>query len=309
MQTKFKIVETEEYLLAVSDEEIKEGEYCLADIYASDFYGVVLYNGAFAKHYFRKIIAYQPKVNAPELDLPLLPPFKKEIVGYRLKPNIDRFMVDGILKTAMPIWNDEDKSVYFIKGHVAGSLVAKMKELQVLDLWFTPIYEEVKSNWVKEHHLEYYYKEGIMSDEIVVEDDVEKLGEEYANFSNDYIPMSFGDKFNETSKRDFIAGYKAATKVYSEEDLRKAIRYGFDVGFCSNLSNKVKNNLQSEDEFIQSLKQPKTPKWFIAEITGGGEYLAGVVGGNEIWAEYPTELKTTTNSEGKQVLVGTYLYK
>jgi hypothetical protein len=90
---------------------------------------------------------------------------KQEIVGYRLKPSIDRMMVDDILKNAMPIWNDEDKSVYFIRGHVAGSLVAKMKELQVLDLWFIPIYEdeEIKSDWVKENHLEYYYKEGIMS--------------------------------------------------------------------------------------------------------------------------------------------------
>jgi hypothetical protein len=76
-------------------------------------------------------------------------------------------MVDGILKNAMPKWNDEDKSVYFIRGHVGGSLVAKMKELKVLDLWFTPIFEfeEVKSDWVKQHHLDYYHKEGIMRNE------------------------------------------------------------------------------------------------------------------------------------------------
>jgi hypothetical protein len=72
METKFKIIETEKYTLAVSDEEIKEGEYGLADIIASDFYGVAIYNGAFAKHYFKKIIAYQPKGNVLELDLPLL---------------------------------------------------------------------------------------------------------------------------------------------------------------------------------------------------------------------------------------------
>ena len=75
---------------------------------------------------------------------------KKEIVGYRLKPNIDRLMVDGVLKYPMLIWNEHDKSVYFIRGHVAGSLVAKMKELQVLNFWFTPIYDgdEIKSDWV-----------------------------------------------------------------------------------------------------------------------------------------------------------------
>jgi hypothetical protein len=106
---------------------------------------------------------------------------KQEIVGYRLKPSIDRSIVDGILKKAMPIWNDEDKSVYFIRGHVAGSLVAKMKELQVLDLWFTPIYEdeEIKSDWIKDNHLEHYYKEGIMADkpkqETTVTDDLKDI--------------------------------------------------------------------------------------------------------------------------------------
>jgi hypothetical protein len=92
---------------------------------------------------------------------------KQEIVGYRLNSNISRLMVDRVLQYSMPKWNDEDKSVYFIRGHVAGSLVAKMKELQVLDLWFIPIYEdeEIKSDWIKEHHLEYYYKEGIMKEE------------------------------------------------------------------------------------------------------------------------------------------------
>jgi hypothetical protein len=91
---------------------------------------------------------------------------KQEIVGYRLNPNIDRKMINSILETPMPIWNDQDKSVYFIRGHVAGSLVAKLKELGVIDLWFTPIYEddEVKSDWVKEHHLEHYHKEGVMAD-------------------------------------------------------------------------------------------------------------------------------------------------
>jgi hypothetical protein len=88
---------------------------------------------------------------------------------------------------------------------------------------------------------------------------------------------------------------------YSEEDLRGAFISGKHGG-------KTETYMEFE-EFIQSLKQPKTPVRFVAEITGGGEYLAGVVGGNEIWAEYPTKLKTTTNSEGKQVLVGTYLYE
>jgi len=318
MKTEFKIIETPDYILAVSDEEVS------GQLGYDPDENRVKFISSHPKYEEsgKKIIAYQPKGNSPKLDLPLLPPFKKEIVGYRLKPNIDRFMVDGILKTAMPIWNDEDKSVYFIKGHVAGSLVAKMKELQVLDLWFTPIYEEVKSNWVKKYHLEYYYKEGIMSDKMVDEDDVEKLAcniynlsyEEYLHIREqvsqtrelveaeyEHLGLEIPNKYFDVLS--FIAGYnyKSATKVYDEEDLRGAFISGKHGG-------KTETYMEFE-EFIQSFKQPKTPVRFVAEITGGGEYLAGVVGGNEIWAEYPTKLKTTTNSEGKQVLVGTYLYE
>ena len=91
---------------------------------------------------------------------------EKEIVGYRIKPNVNRFMVDGVLNHAMPIWDEEDKSAYFIRGHVGGSLVRRLKELQVLDLWFSPIYEdeEVKSNWTEKRHLDFYYKTGLMGD-------------------------------------------------------------------------------------------------------------------------------------------------
>ena len=35
---------------------------------------------------------------------------------------------------------------------------------------------------------------------------LEKEAEEYSDYKNDYVPMSFGDKFNPTTKRDFIAG-------------------------------------------------------------------------------------------------------
>jgi hypothetical protein len=35
---------------------------------------------------------------------------------------------------------------------------------------------------------------------------LEEEAEEYADYKNDYVPMSFGDKFNPTTKKDFIAG-------------------------------------------------------------------------------------------------------
>lgn len=69
----------------------------------------------------------------------------------------------------------------------------------------------------------------------------------------------------------FELGFKAHKKIvkdklFTVEDMRKAIRYGFDVGFCSNSSNKTKNNLQSEEQFIQSLL-PKT-EWEVEFIDG-----------------------------------------
>jgi hypothetical protein len=128
----------------------------------------------------------------------------------------------------------------------------------------------------------------------LIEDDVEKLAEEYADFSNDYIPISFGGKFNETSKRDFIAGYKAATKVYSEEDLRNAMHFGKFGEY---------EGIQKTQEFIQSLKQPK---WFVAEVEKKMVLNLGIDVRNPNTHVYVNELKTTTINN-KIYLVGTYL--
>jgi hypothetical protein len=87
MQTKFKIIETDAYILAVSDEEIKENDHALDLTEDIDLkYDVFIVDKAtlkFANQESKKIIAYQPKGNAPELDLPLLP----EIV---LEDNVEK---------------------------------------------------------------------------------------------------------------------------------------------------------------------------------------------------------------------------
>lgn len=67
----------------------------------------------------------------------------------------------------------------------------------------------------------------------------------------------------------FIDGFRTGIdlvkdKMFSLEDIKKAIRYGFDVGFCSNSLNMKKMNLESEDSFIQSLL-PKT-EWNITLV-------------------------------------------
>lgn len=89
----------------------------------------------------------------------------ENIVGYRVKNSEFRAYADKILGIAMPKWNDDDSSVYFIRGHIAGYLVAKLRDLGVLDIWFEPIYEdnEVESDWVQPHHLEYYINQGKMT--------------------------------------------------------------------------------------------------------------------------------------------------
>ena len=175
---------------------------------------------------------------------------KQEIVGYRLKSSIDRMMVDGILKNAMPIWNKEDKSVYFIRGHIAGSLVAKMKELQVLDLWFTPIYEleEVKSDWVKQNHLDSYYKEGMMK-----ESKQETTLEEVAQWViNNRYAKSELEKVSDFEMYHTIINKCSKwmqETMYSEEDMEKAFIAG-------------SNSMIEEDDDYGSEFEKYMKEWF-----------------------------------------------
>ena len=214
MKNKFKIIETPDYVLAVSDEAGNQGAYrleymphkphCYTRIYCNKLKNstVVLWDKGTWKGeagFTYEIIAYQPKNNAPKLDLPLLP-------------------------------------------------------------------------------------------EIVVEDDVEKLAWKHCKKVNSNVGY-----------HDFISGYnkghKAATKIYSEKDLREAIAEAW---------NSCEDNEDNEtftqvfDRIIQSLKQPKTPKWFVAEM----QTTKSEVFRENDNAPYAT-LKTTTIN-GKTYLVGYY---
>jgi hypothetical protein len=72
METKFRIVETEEYTLAVSD-GVKAGDKSV--LMVEGFTPMILTHFEPVEEGYegKKIIAYKPKGNAPELDLPLLP--------------------------------------------------------------------------------------------------------------------------------------------------------------------------------------------------------------------------------------------
>jgi hypothetical protein len=102
---------------------------------------------------------------------------------------------------------------------------------------------------------------------------------------------------------------------YTEEDLRKAIEMARgikegketftaeDIAGCTEVCTYDWKFEFDEDEIIKSLKQPKTPKWFVAETVPNFPKMP--INGKDF--PFIDVLKTTKNSEGKQVLVGTYL--
>jgi hypothetical protein len=136
--------------------------------------------------------------------------------------------------------------------------------------------------------------------EIVVEDDVEKLAlQDFKDNDNGFV--SYKDR-----TEGFISGYETATKVYSEEDLRNGMLKMFDE--CLRHRTTDINYERFIKNYIQSLKQAKTSVWFVAEMEGcdncinhQGQHLSP-----DCCHNY--KLKTTTIN-GKEYLVGTYLYE
>jgi len=137
--------------------------------------------------------------------------------------------------------------------------------------------------------------------EMIVEDGVEKLAD---LFSTDESKVHPADSY--IAKQGFLEGHKAATKVYSQEDLRNAIAFGINTQY----TNLTPKGIELEiEKFIQSLKQPK-PKWFVAEID-----ISLTTKGESDYFNYDNgmslnknagELKTTTIN-GYSTLKGYYL--
>jgi hypothetical protein len=96
-----------------------------------------------------------------------------------------------------------------------------------------------------------------------------------------------------------IDGYNKAKETYkfTEEDLETAMLKISEYLLESIENNKVPNSGEKVDEIIQSLQQPKLPKYFQIEM------LCYV---NPEFNEYP---KTITNSEGQTELVGECIYE
>jgi hypothetical protein len=266
---KLQIIETPDYILAVSDEEMKTG-----DIGYDTEYGIrkcVKIKAFYEKDEVspgspnKKIIAYQQKGDAPELDLPLLP----EIV-------VKDYSLEAAKKFAYSKFENLKDKYPLGKG---------MTTIQA-------IFD------VLEAGVDCGYKFASKANKVVVEDDVEKLAYRIYPAINTIDENGNDLDLNYGYRRGFEEGlkYKAATKVYSEEDLRKAFRAGMEF---------IGEDKGSYDEFIQSLKQPKTPKWFVVEMEYYGETLASASG----FSMKTEPILKLIAINGKTYLVGTYLYE
>ena len=73
-----------------------------------------------------------------------------------------------------------------------------------------------------------------MQQEEPKQETLEEAAEKYADFSNDYVPLAFGSKFNETTKRDFKEGAKwQAERMYSEEEVIKIVEKSRETGLTA----------------------------------------------------------------------------
>jgi hypothetical protein len=115
-------------------------------------------------------------------------------------------------------------------------------------------------------------------------------------------PDMFGHSEIHHMVRGFIDGYNKAkeTYKYTEEDLIKAI----EMAITSKYEYKLE--FYNQNEIIQSLQQPKRPKYFECEMSPMNE-------GYTDESDYPYQEveipKTITNSKNQTELVGEYIYE
>jgi hypothetical protein len=243
MNNRFEIIETPDYILAVSDtagnqeayrlEYMPHKPHCYTRIYCNKLKNstVVLWDKGIWKGeagFTYEIIAYQPKVNTPELDLPLIPKMVVE----------DDFEIE--------LKNFDSANILDILN------MGNINYLSNGDIVYNP----------------------------------------------DLLFIKTGEKW--------FTKNKSATKVYSEKDLRGIAEFAFSFHRRNDLDD-VELEIEFNrllDKNIQSFQQPKTPKWFVAEM----QTYPPIITETHIGSVDPYELKTTI-IDGKTFLVGTYLYE
>jgi hypothetical protein len=131
-----------------------------------------------------------------------------------------------------------------------------------------------------------------------LEDEVEKLAE--IEFPNPYIVME-GLDISDAYRQGFVVGYNNAKEKYkyTEEDLVWAIQEAYGHGRDEAddiLYHQVEESIRVITKYLQ---QPKYPVEFESE----DEVYMYSINGDTM------KPKTTTNSQGQTVLVGTYKYE
>jgi hypothetical protein len=240
-----QIIETLDYILAVSDEKIKEGDwiFCKEDNEIYKCYGrmcgliLTQENSPLGvnPYFCVKIIAYKPKGNAPALELPLLP----ELV---VEDEVEKLPYEQLC---------------YYDARNSNNVLSPLQEGELIE------------NSYQEEGIDFAAK-GCMCDNCF---------------------------YGRTKLATQII--KAATKVYSEEDMKEAFNAGTHWKEKWKTVTDDNINIPDVNKFIQSLKQPK-PKWFVAEME---QYPINYH--KDLWHN---KLKTTTINN-KKYLVGTYLYE
>jgi hypothetical protein len=301
MNNKLKRIETPEYTLWVSDDKIKLKDWY---VHNQSPKGLRVWqnNTDFIPMDAKKIIAYQPKNNASEL-LPIVQYGNmtfKELNG------------DGSYYECIDCEVQTLRSGEFLKSQGVELYKNNAPEL---DLPLLPNFnicphckngslELVKG--VEPYNTDHYQCNHCDStyNDLSVEDDVEKLiNKQISNFEHD-LKESISTYVKQRCEGAIFGlarlkeSYKAATKLFTEDDL---IQLAGELSFKWG-SGEIKDlgsSIGWSERYIQSLKQSKVPKWFVAE-TEDVFHSPSPIG-----MSVDTILKTTTIN-GKIYLKGYY---
>lgn len=134
-----------------------------------------------------------------------------------------------------------------------------------------------------------------------IEDDVEQLAANYVTEDGKYGLADDADR----ELLSFTAGYNKAKEKYrfTEEDIAKAITYGWDLSHYHRLNTEEKL-LKMQRDFIKSLSQPKMPIGFECEIVPKKEGTIMQIPP----CKHCIKPKTTTTPEGHKEWMGTYIF-
>jgi hypothetical protein len=145
--------------------------------------------------------------------------------------------------------------------------------------------------------------------EFIQDDDVEELAKDKFPYLGSEQVKSDQNRHTDTLRHGFKTGYNKAkeTYKYTEEDLIKAIELAqtpLDYDY---------DQYPFIDEVIQSLQQPKRPKYFECEMEPKYKHIGAVKGiygsgfrTQNLMYGLP---KTITNSQGQKELVGECIYE